>query len=152
MNTVVRAMAKKAVIIAGPTGVGKTDLAVHLAKRLGGELISCDSVQVYKHLEIGANKDRFEEPAQHLLDIVELDEAFTAADFYQRCLDTMVEVCGRGKVPILVGGTGFYMDWLVRGRPSAPPTDPVVAEQVQVELEPLSTWTEKYLDHFGVTP
>lgn len=72
-------------MIAGPTGVGKTDLAVQLARRLGGELVSCDSVQVYRHLEIGANKERFEEPPQHLIDFVDLDEPFTAADFYKHC-------------------------------------------------------------------
>jgi tRNA dimethylallyltransferase len=82
-------MQKKAIIIAGPTGVGKTDLAIELARRLDGELVSCDSVQVYKHLEIGANKERIDGVPQHLIDFVELDESFTAADFYEKCLETI---------------------------------------------------------------
>lgn len=135
---------KRALIIAGPTGVGKTDLAVRLARSLDGELISCDSVQVYRHLIIGANKEQTPDGIkQHLVDFVELDQGFTAADFYEKCFQTVDDVLGRGKIPILVGGTGFYMDWIVRGRPSAPATDPVVLEKVEDELSSLETWKEK---------
>lgn len=124
------------VIIGGPTGVGKSELAFRLAKHLEGELISCDSVQVYKHLEIGANKTAKDTPGrEHLLDLVEWTEEFTAADFYDHCTGKIEEIMKRDKVPILVGGTGFYLDWILRGRPSAPPTDPEALKLVEEELE-----------------
>lgn len=135
---------KRALIIAGPTGVGKTDLAIRLARSVDGELISCDSVQVYRHLIIGANKEHMPDGVkQHLVDFVDLDQHFTAADFYEKCFETVREVSERGKVPILVGGTGFYMDWIVRGRPSAPATDPEVMSKVEDELCSVETWKDK---------
>jgi len=143
---------QRAVIIAGPTGVGKTELAIRLAKILNGELISCDSVQVYKHLEIGSNKERIMDPPQHLIDFVELDEPFTAANFYEKCWECMVELRRKGKVPILVGGTGFYMDWLVRGRPSAPATDPQVLQTVDEEIDKIDGWSNKILKLVEVDP
>lgn len=86
----------RVLVIAGPTGVGKTDLAIRLAKRLGGELISCDSVQVYRELSVGANKwhpsEAAGDPAQHLTDLVSFRDAFTSADFYERC-QAKIKVC-----------------------------------------------------------
>lgn len=135
---------KRAIVIAGPTGVGKTELAVRLARKLNGELISCDSVQVYRHLEIGSNKESMPDGIpQHLVDFVDLDQPFTAADFFKACLETVEKVGAEGKVPILVGGTGFYLDWIVRGRPSAPATDPESLEAVRVELASLPDWKSK---------
>lgn len=122
----------KGILISGPTGAGKSDLALSLAKRLGGELISCDSVQVYKGLEIGANKMRQTDGIeQHLIDVLDWNEPgsgerkinFTVGDFMRTCFRCIDDVCGRGKVPILVGGTGLYMDWLLHGKPGAPSTD-----------------------------
>jgi len=118
-------------------------LAKLLARRLGGELISCDSMQVYKGLDIGTNKTPMHERSlpEHLLDLVEPTESFTAADFYRECQAKIAEVIERKCVPILVGGTGFYLQWLLRGRPSAPPTDPLVLEQVDREIkEDLNDW------------
>lgn len=135
---------RRAIVLAGPTGVGKTALALELAKLLNGELISCDSVQVYRHLEIGANKERLPEAIpQHLIDFVDLDTPFTAADFYDKCFETMEDILSRKKVPILVGGTGFYLDWLVRGRPSAPHTDPDTMKLVNEEVDALLSWQDK---------
>lgn len=138
-------MLRRAIVIAGPTGVGKTSLALRLAQRLGGDLISCDSVQVYRHLLIGANKetDLPDGIQQYLVDEVELDEPFTAADFYERCWRAVEAVAGRGRVPILVGGTGFYVDWVVRGRPTAPATEPTVLAAVEEELKNLGSWKER---------
>lgn len=128
-------MKKKVIIIGGPTGVGKSELAFRLAENIEGELISCDSVQVYKDLEIGANKTAKDTPGrEHLLDLVEWTEEFTAADFYDHCTAKIEEIIKRDKVPILVGGTGFYLDWIVRGRPSAPPTDPEALKLVEEDL------------------
>lgn len=133
-------MKKKVIIIGGPTGVGKSELAFRLAEKLEGELISCDSVQVYKHLEIGANKTAKDTPGrEHLLDLVEWTQEFTAADFYDHCTKKIEEIIERDKVPILVGGTGFYLDWILRGRPSAPPTDPEALKLVEEELRD-SNW------------
>ena len=128
-------MKKKVIIIGGPTGVGKSELAFKLAEKLDGELISCDSVQVYKDLEIGANKTAKDTPnREHLLDLVDWTEEFTAADFYDHCTAKIEEIAKRDRVPILVGGTGFYLDWILRGRPSAPPTDPEALKLVEEEI------------------
>lgn len=132
----------KGIIIGGPTGIGKTDLAVLLAQRLHGELVSCDSVQVYRGLTIGANKTPTDPIPQHLIDVLDWRDgaAYTAADFWQQCWEKVREVVGRGAVPILVGGTGFYLDWIVRGRPSAPPTDPHVLGTIEEELRGDAGW------------
>jgi tRNA dimethylallyltransferase len=129
----------KGIMIGGPTGIGKTDLAVALAQRLGGELISCDSVQVYEGLSIGANKTATPVP-QHLLDVVPWCASHTAADFVERCWAAIREIVGRGRTPILVGGTGFYLDWILYGRPSAPATDPAVLAAVEAELATDADW------------
>ena len=130
----------KVVVIGGATGVGKSELAFLLASLLDGELISCDSVQVFKHLQIGANKTPLTAPVrEHLLDVVELDETFTAADYYEAVLRCIAEVHGRGRLPIVVGGSGFYLDWLLRGRPSAPETDPSALTAIESQLNGL-TW------------
>lgn len=137
-------MKKKVVIIGGPTGVGKSELAFHLADAIEGELISCDSVQVYKDLEIGANKTAKGTPGrEHLLDLVDWNDEFTAADFYDHCTAKIEEIIGRQKVPILVGGTGFYLDWILRGRPSAPPTDPEALKAVEAGLDE-SDWENSF--------
>lgn len=123
-------------IIGGPTGVGKSELAFRLAESIEGELISVDSVQVYKDLEIGANKTPKDAPnREHLLDLVDWTEEFTAAHFHDHCTRKIEEIISRNKVPILVGGTGFYLDWILRGRPSAPPTDLEALKEVEEDLE-----------------
>ena len=137
-------------MIAGPTGIGKTDLAVALAQRLQGELISCDSVQVYRGLEIGANKTPTSVP-QLLLDVVDWREPFTAADFLHHCTLAIKEVTGRGKVPILVGGTGFYLDWVIEGRPGAPATDPEAMKALELELAGVS-WEDAFSKLITVDP
>lgn len=129
----------RGIVIGGPTGVGKTDLAVLLAQRLGGELISCDSVQVFTGLHIGANKTPTPVP-QHLLDVRHWRESFTAADFYREAWAAVKDVVQRGRVPILVGGTGFYLDWMLRGRPGAPPSDPVVLARIEARIGQDANW------------
>ncbi len=134
----------KVVVIGGPTGVGKSALAFALASSLDGELISCDSVQVFKHIQIGANKTEPSAPMrEHLLDLVELDETFTAADYYEAVLRCIEGVLSRGRVPIVVGGTGFYLEWLLEGRPSAPETDQIALRAVEFALEGLN-WVEAW--------
>lgn len=114
------------VVLLGPTGVGKTPLAVELAQALGGEIVSADSRQVYRGMDIGTAKPT---PAQraalphHLLDIVEPDAVFTLADFCERARAAIEDIAGRGRLPFLVGGTGQYLAAMLEGWkvPRVPP-------------------------------
>ena len=102
----------KVIVITGPTAVGKTKLSIELAKRYNGEIINADAVQVYKGLDIGSAKVTEEEKAgipHHLFDIKEVDEEYTIYHYQKDCRKLIKEVQGRGKTPILVGGTGLYI-------------------------------------------
>lgn len=104
------------VVIAGPTASGKTALAVEIAKRINGEIISADSVQVYKYLNIGSAKPTAEEMcgiAHHLMDCIDPNEMFSAADFAKRAHECAADIVSRGKIPILAGGTGLYIDTVI---------------------------------------
>lgn len=101
------------IAIAGPTASGKTALSVSLAKKLGGEIISADSMQVYRGMDIGTAKPTQEEMGgivHHMIDIIDPDEDFSAAEFSKRAAAAAEDITGRGKIPILCGGTGLYMD------------------------------------------
>ena len=102
----------KVIVITGPTAVGKTKLSIELAKRYNGEIINADAVQVYKGLDIGSAKVTEEEKEDippHLFDIKEVDEEYTIYHYQKDCRKLIKEVQGRGKTPILVGGTGLYI-------------------------------------------
>ena len=102
----------KVIVITGPTAVGKTKLSIELAKRYNGEIINADAVQVYKGLDIGSAKVPEEEKEgipHHLFDIKEVDEEYTIYHYQKDCRKLIKEVQGRGKTPILVGGTGLYI-------------------------------------------
>lgn len=104
------------VILLGPTAVGKTSSSIELAKELKGEIISCDSMQIYKHMDIGSAKVREEEKQgipHHLVDMVEIDEEFSVADYKKNAEDHIREINLKGKVPIVTGGTGLYINSLV---------------------------------------
>ncbi|MEK7532489.1 MAG: tRNA (adenosine(37)-N6)-dimethylallyltransferase MiaA [Patescibacteria group bacterium] len=103
----------KIIVIVGPTGSGKTALAVQLARTTGGELVSADSRQVYRGMDIGTGKERFADVPQHLIDIVNPDEDFTLADFLERAKKVIADIHARGGAPIVVGGTGLYVQALV---------------------------------------
>ena len=107
----------KLIILTGPTAVGKTNLSVQLAKVVNGEIISADSMQVYKGMDIGSAKISVEEMQgipHHLIDICEPWEDFNVVAFKEHCVRAIEEICGRGKVPVLVGGTGFYIQAVLR--------------------------------------
>ena len=101
------------VVIIGPTAVGKTKIAVDLALKMNGEIISGDSMQVYRGMDIGTAKIKPEETkgiVHHLIDICNPDEPFSAADFQKLAREKIKEISQKGKLPFLVGGTGFYID------------------------------------------
>lgn len=100
------------IVLTGPTAVGKTNLSIELAKALSGEIISADSMQVYQHMDIGSAKIKPEEMQgirHHMLDILEPDEEFNVVIFKEMVQECIRDITGRGKIPILTGGTGFYI-------------------------------------------
>ncbi|MDE5804297.1 MAG: tRNA (adenosine(37)-N6)-dimethylallyltransferase MiaA [Lachnospiraceae bacterium] len=103
---------KPLVVLTGPTAVGKTGLSIRLAKAIGGEIISADSMQVYKHMDIGSAKIKKEEMdgvPHHLIDVLEPSEAFNVVTFQRLCRQAMDMIYANGRIPILAGGTGFYI-------------------------------------------
>ena len=134
-------------VLLGPTAVGKTALSVELADRLNAEIISGDSMQFYRYMDIGTAKIR---PAEmlskrgrlithHLLDIVNPDEPFSVADFQQQAGEKIAEIAARGKLPMLVGGTGLYIQALVDGYQLAEtaPADEDLRAKLQAEYQSL---------------
>jgi len=103
----------KLLIISGPTATGKTDLAVDLAKKYNGELVSTDSCQIYKGLDIGTGKDQPNETPIHLIDLINPDQKFSVAQFQQVGLEVISKLHSQNKLPILVGCSGFYLDSLI---------------------------------------
>lgn len=108
---------KDFIIITGPTGIGKTKISIDAAKHFNGEIISADSMQIYKHLDIGTAKVTEDEMAgipHHLIDIVEPGEEFTVKDYRALAKEKIEEIKDRGKLPIIVGGTGLYINSLIK--------------------------------------
>ena len=108
----------KIIVIAGPTASGKTSLGVELAKKINGEVISSDSMQIYKDMTIGTAKPtsaELEEIPHHLIDFVSPDERYSVARFKKDAEQKIKEILSRNKRPIIVGGTGLYIDSLVYG-------------------------------------
>ncbi|MCA9555202.1 MAG: tRNA (adenosine(37)-N6)-dimethylallyltransferase MiaA [Myxococcales bacterium] len=121
----------------GPTASGKSALAVALCQRLGGELVTVDSAQVFRGLDVGTAKPTPEERAavpHHLIDVIEPTEQWSAAQFAAAADQVIAEVRGRGRVPILCGGTGLWMRALVRGIFEAPDIEPEVRARIRGEL------------------
>ena len=113
------------ICVVGPTASGKTKLAVQLAKLYGGEVVSCDSMQIYKHMDIGTakpTKEEMEGVHHHLLDMVEPGEDFSAGKYVQLADSCVQDILSRGKTAVIAGGTGLYLDALLRGHGYAPGT------------------------------
>jgi len=124
--------------VVGPTGVGKTALAVALAAELAMEAVSVDSRQVYRGMDIATGKPTLAERQvlpHHLVDVVEPDEAYDAARFAREAAAAIEAIRARGRLPILVGGTGLYYRALVRGLAPAPPADPALRRELRGEAE-----------------
>lgn len=129
---------KKVIVISGPTAVGKTQLSLQVARALGGEIISADSMQVYRGMDIGTAKASLIERQSiphHLIDIRDLSQTFNVVDFYEEAMATIQKVHAKGSIPIVVGGTGFYLHSLLYGPPSGPPSMATVREQLEQEWE-----------------
>lgn len=143
-------------VIAGATATGKTALAVDLAERLGGELIGADSVQVYRRLDLGSAKPR---PAElrgvhhHLIDVADLAEPFDAARYVDLADAAIAATRARGRVPIVVGGTGLYLRALVRGLATGIPSDPAVRDPLRARAaEGLDTLAAMHRELAAVDP
>eukprot|EP00741_Cyanophora_paradoxa_P018707 tig00021073_g18056.t1 len=133
----------KVIVISGPTGVGKTDLSVALAESLGGEIVSADSVQVYVGMDVGSNKvprEVRERVPHHMIDVAEPWDQFNAGEFAEAARAATDGILSRGRVPIVVGGTGLYLRWYLYGKAGAPPADSAVREKVKAELGDQSDW------------
>ncbi|NIA08955.1 MAG: tRNA (adenosine(37)-N6)-dimethylallyltransferase MiaA [Nitrospiraceae bacterium] len=122
------------VALVGPTAVGKTGLSLRLAEEIHAEIISVDSVQVFRGLDIGTAKPTYEERqrvSHHLIDVVDVDESFDAADFVHKAMGIIRSITSKGKVPLLVGGTGLYLRSLLEGLAPCPGGDPMTREMLR---------------------
>jgi len=131
------------VLIAGPTASGKSSLAIALALRFGGEVISCDSVAVYREFEIGTAKPSPEERTRvphHLLDVVAPDAYFTAGEYARLARTAALQITERGRIPIVCGGTGLYLRALLDGLFAGPERDEQLRERLRQRNRPGSLW------------
>jgi tRNA dimethylallyltransferase len=134
---------KDPVFLAGPTAVGKSEIALALAEKIGGEIISVDSMQVYRGLNIGTakpNADERKKIPHHLIDVCDLNEAFDAAQFVRLAQKAVTEIQSHNRTPIFCGGTGLYFKAFLDGLGEAPPGD----ERLRAEIE--ATPLEKLLE------
>ena len=108
----------KVVVIVGPTASGKTSLSIELAKKINAEIVSCDSMQIYKDMNIGSAKPSLEEMQgikHYMIDVVRPDERFSVAEYKRQAQSAIDEILEKGKIPIVIGGTGLYVDSLIYG-------------------------------------
>jgi len=131
------------IVIAGPTGSGKSSLALAAAERFGGEIISCDSVAVYREFEIGTAKSPLEERARvphHLIDVVAPDAYFTAGEYARFAREAARQITARGRLPIVCGGTGLYLRAMLDGLFAGPERDEELRERLRRYRRPESLW------------
>ena len=128
----------KIICVVGPTASGKTALAVELAKYTGGEVVSCDSMQIYRRLSIGTAKPTVEEMQgipHHMIDICEPDEDFSVSRYVEMATPIVEDILARGKTAIIAGGTGLYVDNLIRGGEFAPTPSTGCRERLEERLQ-----------------
>ncbi|MQL88163.1 hypothetical protein Taro_020718 [Colocasia esculenta] len=127
----------RVIVISGPTGAGKSKLALELAKRVDGEIVSADSVQVYRGLDIGSAKpstDDRKEVTHHLIDILDPSDEYSVGQFFEDARKATDEILGRQRVPIVVGGTGLYLRWYIYGKPDVPVATKQISGEAHSEL------------------
>jgi tRNA dimethylallyltransferase len=121
-------------VVLGPTGSGKSDLSLFIARAIGGEIVNCDSVQVYRGFDVGTAKvpaSQREGVPHHLIDVVEPTDLFTAGDYARAAEGVVREISARGRVAVLVGGTGFYLRGLLEGLSPGPARDDALRARLQ---------------------
>ena len=126
------------ICIAGPTASGKTALAVELARELNGEVVSCDSMYVYKRMNIGTAKPTVEEMGgivHHMIDVAEPDQDFSVSKYCDMAAPIVDDIVARGKTAIIAGGTGLYMDGLIKGNDFAPVPATGIRQQLEAKAE-----------------
>ena len=129
---------KRVLVLSGPTGCGKSAFALTLAEQIGGEIISADSMQVYRGMDIGtakATKEDCERVPHHLINIRDVTEVFNVVDFYYEARHCCQQILARETIPIIVGGSGFYLHSLLYGPPSGPPSVPELRKSLEQEIE-----------------
>ncbi len=133
---------KRVIVLSGPTACGKSSLALELAQTIDGEIVSADSMQIYRGMDIGTAKPTLEERLlvpHHLIDIRHVQESFNVVDFYYEARQACQKILDRGNVPIVVGGSGFYLHALLYGPPQGPPSVPELRKELEGELETLGS-------------
>ena len=124
--------------IVGPTASGKTSLSIELAKALDGEIVSCDSMQVYRGMDVGTAKPTEEERdgvLHHLIDVADAHTPFSAAEYVTLARKAAEEILARGRLPVFCGGTGLYLDSLLRGGFEETQSDPAIRERLEAFFE-----------------
>ncbi len=128
----------KIIVICGATGIGKTSVGIELAQTLGAEIVSADSMQIYRYMDIGTAKPTPEDLAQvahYMIDIVDPDEDYDAVQYSKQARDRIEQITGRGLIPIIVGGTGLYIKALLHGLFQSKPVDPKIRNRLKQEAE-----------------
>ena len=131
-------MTDNIICIAGPTASGKTALAVEIAKLVNGEVVNCDSMQIYKYMNIGTAKPSSEEQqgiVHHMIDVAEPDEDFSVSRYCEMATPIVEDILARGKTAIIAGGTGLYMDSLIRGNAFAPFPSTGMREKLEAQAD-----------------
>jgi tRNA dimethylallyltransferase len=137
-------MSNTVIVISGATGTGKTTVGAALSGMIGGEIISADSRQVYRYLDIGTNKSGTWEPdngirrylgiPQYVTDLIDPSESFSAGTFVERAIRHCIDIIARGKIPVIVGGTGLYIKAMVDGMADLPTADPLLRRELAAEI------------------
>ncbi|MCB1111870.1 MAG: tRNA (adenosine(37)-N6)-dimethylallyltransferase MiaA [Chlamydiales bacterium] len=129
---------QRVIVLAGPTAAGKTQFSIDLAKQIGGEVVSADSIQVYRGMDIGTAKiteEEMEGIPHHLINVRDVKDTYNVVDFYYEARHCCQKILARDAVPIIVGGSGFYIHSLIYGPPSGPPSVPELRKMLEDEME-----------------